>query len=260
MAQYHSPTVVQPTIPNGDMTPLERLLLTRIFEAEPDGDGLYFFSETGPCETLELAVADLHAVLTGSVGVASTAGDCFATRLADIGDYETRIDVDLSAMFCGTDQDSARGQAWKLILQDIVQRSPTLDHVTVVSAFICTKMRADGFGGVAVLITADAIKSKSTSDILEDFLAETAADPESARSHVLLRLDESAVRAEIAEVIETDETVTALTVDAVADADIHAACCAVLEQTDLSEERGAAVFRAALAAIREAERRRAAST
>ena len=81
-----------------------------------------------------------------------------------------------------------------------------------------------------------------------------------ARSHVLLRLDESAVKAEIAEVIATDETVTDLTADAVTDADIHAACCAVVECTDLSEERGAAVFRAALAAIREAERRRAAST
>jgi hypothetical protein len=81
-----------------------------------------------------------------------------------------------------------------------------------------------------------------------------------ARSHVLLRLDESAVRDEIAEVIATDEAVTGLTADDVTDADIHAACCAVVEQTDLSEERGAAVFRAALAAIREAERRRTAST
>ena len=47
--------------------------------------------------------------------------------------------------------------------------------------------------------------------------------------------------------------------NAVTDADIYAACCAVVEQIDLSEERGAAVFRAALAAIREAERRRTAS-
>jgi hypothetical protein len=77
---------------------------------------------------------------------------------------------------------------------------------------------------------------------------------------VLLRLHESAVKAEIAEVIATDETLTGLTADAVTDADIHAACCAVVECTDLSEEQGAAVFRAALAAIREAERRRAAST
>jgi hypothetical protein len=259
MTDYHSPTVVQSTIPNTDMTPLERLLLTRIFEAEPDGDGLYFFSETGPCETFELAVADLRAAFTGSVEVASTAGDYFATRMANIGNRDTHMVVDLSSMLSEIGQGSARGQVWELILQDIVRRSPTLDHVTVVSAFTCTKMRPDGFGGMAVLITADAVKSKSTSDILEDFLAERAADPEPARSHVLLRLDESSVRAEIAEVIGTDETVSALTVHGVTDADIHAACCAVVEYTDLSEERGAAVFWAALAAIREAARRRAAS-
>jgi hypothetical protein len=92
-----------------------------------------------------------------------------------------------------------------------------------------------------------------------DLLAQGVADLGPARSHVLLRLDESAVRAEIVEVIATDETMTGLTADAVTDADIHAACCAVVEQTDLWEERGAAVFRAALAAIREAKRRRAAS-
>jgi hypothetical protein len=33
-------------------------------------------------------------------------------------------------------------------------------------------MRPDGFGGMAVLITADAIVGKSTSDLLEDFLVE----------------------------------------------------------------------------------------
>jgi len=81
-----------------------------------------------------------------------------------------------------------------------------------------------------------------------------------ARSHVLLRLDESAGRAEITEVIATDETMTGLTADAVTDADIHTACRAIAECTDLSEERGAAVFRAALAAIREAERRRRAAS
>ena len=92
-----------------------------------------------------------------------------------------------------------------------------------------------------------------------DLLPQRVADLEQARSHVLLRLDESSVRAEVAEVIAIDETLTGLTADAVTDSDIHAACCAVVEQTDLSEELGAAVFRAALAAIREAKRRRAAS-
>jgi len=103
----------------------------------------------------------------------------------------------------------------------------------------------------------DNLASESANDT--DLLPQRVADLEPARSHVLLRLDESSVRAEIAEVIATDETVTTLTADAVTDADIHAACCVVVEQTDLSEERGAAVFRAALAAIREAKRRRAAS-
>ena len=101
------------------------------------------------------------------------------------------------------------------------------------------------------------LASESPNDT--DWLAQRGADLEPARSHVLLRLDESSVRAEIAEVIATDETVTGLTADAVTDADIHAACRAVAECTDLSEERGAAVFRAALAAIREAQQRRAAS-
>jgi hypothetical protein len=103
----------------------------------------------------------------------------------------------------------------------------------------------------------DSLASESANDT--DLLAQRGADLEPARSHVLLRLDESSVRAEIAEVIATDETMTGLTADAVTDADIHAACCAVVEQTDLWEERGAAVFRAALAAIREAKRRHAAS-
>ncbi len=60
--------------------------------------------------------------------------------------------------------------------------------------------------------------------------------------------------------IAVDETLTTLTADDVTDVDIHAACCAVVEQTDLSEELGAAVYRAVLNAIREAERRRTAST
>jgi hypothetical protein len=48
MTDYHTPTVVQPTIPNIDMTALERLILGRVFDTETDGDGLYFFAETGP--------------------------------------------------------------------------------------------------------------------------------------------------------------------------------------------------------------------
>jgi len=40
MADYFSPTVIRPTIPAADITALERLLLSHIFNAEPDGEGL----------------------------------------------------------------------------------------------------------------------------------------------------------------------------------------------------------------------------
>ena len=76
------------------------------------------------------------------------------------------------------------------------------------------------------------------------------------RAHVLVQLDEARVRDQIAPIIESDPELTQLTADAITDADIQAACIAVSAQTDLSEERGAAEFRAALAAICEAERRK----
>jgi hypothetical protein len=37
-------------------------------------------------------------------------------------------------------------------------------------------MRPDGFGGMAVLITAAAVMGKSTSDIIEDLLNEAVPD------------------------------------------------------------------------------------
>jgi hypothetical protein len=43
----------------------------------------------------------------------------------------------------------------------------------------------------------------------------------------------------------------------ISDGDIRIACLAVVEQSDLSEERGATEFRTALAAIRHAELRSA---
>ena len=93
-------------------------------------------------------------------GIPSAAADRIAERLREAGDDATDVEIDLS------------GDSWEFIFQDIVRRSQTLDHVSAVAAFTCSKMRPDGFGGMATLITADAVKGKSTSDILEEFLAE----------------------------------------------------------------------------------------
>ena len=73
--------------------------------------------------------------------------------------------------------------------------------------------------------------------------------------HVLLRLVEAKVRAQIAQIIEADASLTPIAAGAVTDVDIRAGCIIVAERSNLAEEQGSAVFKAALAAIREAEQR-----
>lgn len=249
MANCYTPTVVQPAIPYADMTPLEQLLLTRIFESEPSDDGLYLFAEIMPADQIALPVETLRNALAASNGVASKATTFVVDRLKDVDGDCADIELDLSVT------------SWEFIFQDIVKRSATLDHVTVVCAFTCSRMRPDGFGGMAILITADAIKGKSTGDILCDFIDEAEHGALAAAPgfgvHVLLCLSEEHVRAEIGHIIEANEALATIAADAVTDADIRAGCLFAVEKTDLREERGSAIHRAALAAIREAERRQA---
>ena len=174
MADYFEQTVVQQTIPTADMTPLERLLLSRIFECEPDGDGCYFFAQESPSTMIFATRAELEAALASSPDIESAAHRYVTEQLAAANADATEIDLDLS------------GTSWEFFFQDIVKRSKTLAYISVVAAFTCSKMRPDGFGGMAVLITRNAIVGKSTNDLLEDFLAEAGLDggeaPEAATS------------------------------------------------------------------------------
>ena len=247
MANYDQPTVIQPTIPAAAMTPLERLLLTRIFDSEPDGEGLYFFAEESPSDMIWVDLAELRAALAASEFAESIANAYVAERLAKYSLDAAEVELDLS------------GTSWAFFLQDIVRRSPTIEYVTAITSCTCSKMRPDGFGGMVVLITADAIKGKGTDDILCELLdehenGELLAAP-GFGVHVVLSLDEQKVRAAIPSIIETDATLTGLTDDAVTAEDIRAGCYAAIAQTDLSEEQGSAVFNAALAAIHLAQQR-----
>ena len=68
--------------------------------------------------------------------------------------------------------------------------------------------------------------------------------------HVLAQLQEDRVRDQIASIIETDPDFAGLSPNAVSDRDIRDACLSVAACIDLSEEVGAAEFRASLAAVR----------
>ena len=162
MADYYTPTVIQQTIPEADMTPLERLLLSHIFDAERDGEGWYFFSEQGPADMILVECTALEAALAQSQAhdenVANTLVREHLTKLQAAEPDAPLVDLDLSTT------------SWEFIMQDIVRRSPTLNYVSVVSSFTCSRMRPDGFGGMVVVISAGAILGKSTNDLLEEFI------------------------------------------------------------------------------------------
>ncbi|MGH7100133.1 MAG: hypothetical protein ACREE4_21140 [Stellaceae bacterium] len=143
----------------------ERLLLTSIFSAETDGDSLYFYAEEGPSDLAVIDRGELEEALAASREAAdSRAASFIAELLAQLGKDEVEVELDLS------------GTSWEFFIQGIVRRSPRLRHVSVVSSFTCSKMRSDGFGGMAVLITAERIRAKSAADLIEDFLKEAGLE------------------------------------------------------------------------------------
>lgn len=165
MADYAFPTVVQPSLPVADMTPLERLILGYVFEAENDGDRITYCSCEGPCEFICVAIGDLRVAWRGSRDRGESAiGGHVAALLARFDpergeNVRETIDIDLTEAAI----------SWDRMLQDIVRRSATIHEIEVTASFTCSKMRPDGFGGSAMLITADAIRYKSTTDIFEEF-------------------------------------------------------------------------------------------
>ncbi len=166
MADYYTPTVVEPMIPLTAMLPIERLFLAQVFSEEVDGETAYYCSDDG---TSDLIYLDAEAVRS-ALNAASAETSSLARKLIDeqpdaiLGDEEIELDD------CG--------DLWADVLQDIVRRSPDLDHLTVTMAFTCSKMRPDGFGGLAMLITASSIRSESTHTLFDRFYKEAAANGE----------------------------------------------------------------------------------
>ncbi len=163
MADYHSPTVIRNTIPNVDMTPLEFLLLTNIFESEQHESGTYFYSEIGAEDFIWVKQSELREALDVSCDSDSQIRQTVESQLAPADPDEEEIELDMS------------GMSWEYILQDIVRRSSTLEYIEVVGAFTCSRMCFDGFGGMAIFVTAEQVKWCSTISFLSDCFAEFEA-------------------------------------------------------------------------------------
>jgi hypothetical protein len=241
MADYHFPTVVRPSMPAHAITRLELALLTGMFEYEPDGDAIYFYSSEGPSDTIWLDIAELKDMLEDEAMPSSTIGEMVRHKLDEAGADETELELDLSDL----------GEA--AIFQNIVRRCDQLDHVAIVSAWTCTKMRPDGFGGAVTIVTGDHVLSSSTCEMERRLLdraeyGELGCAPGHGR-HGILTLREEDVRSTVANVQKAYAEADVGVVE-VADELIRQACIAVIARLDLDEQLRRIKFDAAMTAIR----------
>lgn len=154
MSDYYQQTVVHQPIPHDCMAPLERWLMDRIFEHEPDGENCeYYFASECPATEVEF---------DESFEVAREQSQSLCAELcAEVAHHADGSLVDLNAVHFST------------VLQSIVKRNrDRLPYVTAESGFTCSKMRPDGFGGASWLITPDEIAFQSTGEWLEAELEE----------------------------------------------------------------------------------------
>ena len=160
MANYYSPTIVQPKIPLIDITPLEKLILSQIFCAEEDQGELYLYSDEGPLSLLFLSTAELRGAFAASAAIESRIASFIEARIKEAPGDSATIEVDCSD-----------GElSYPFILQDILRRSKTVPYITVVASYSCSRMRPDGFGGSATLVTPTVIDGSSTYQILEELI------------------------------------------------------------------------------------------
>lgn len=66
--------------------------------------------------------------------------------------------------------------SWRAVVR---AASRKLSYVSAVSSFTCSLMRADGFGGMVVVISPIAILGKSTNDLLEEFIEQVMPSADS---------------------------------------------------------------------------------
>lgn len=164
MADYHSPTIVRPDIPRGAMSLLEHRLLIGMFSHEGGEDAVYFFAEDYVNDLLHLDLPEVHRLLEDDPFPDSYAVTVIREHLRKLDPAEGELALDMSVI------------GYEGIFQDIVKRCDALDDVEVVAAWTCTKMRPDGFGGMATLITADAIETMSTASFLDEARSRLRSD------------------------------------------------------------------------------------
>ncbi len=166
MADYYTPTVVEPIIPATDILPIEAMFLAQVFTEDVENGTAYYCSEAGASDLVFLDPKEVREALAVTDHASSRLVAMLLDEHTDAIQGDEEIELDMA------------GDLWPDVLQDIVRRSSEIDHVMITMAFTCSKMRPDGFGGLAMMITADKIRSESTHTLFDRFYTEAAANGE----------------------------------------------------------------------------------
>jgi len=163
MADYYTQTVIHQEIPERLIAPFERLLLAEVFENENRDAAIYYYASERPNDFITLDRRAVENALS-TCRVRSRVRSALVETLLKSDPEQDYFDFDLTA-----------ASDYTTILQDIVRRSKgELPYLTIAAAYTCSKMRPDGFGGMATIITPSRILYHSTYNVLEAFEARRA--------------------------------------------------------------------------------------
>lgn len=165
MDDLETTVVITPAIPVDDMTLLERLVLSHVFDAVETDGGLLLYSDRGAARHLRIPAHELtNAYMMSRAVPHSEINRIIAGVWKSWCEQEEpgkTVAVDLSET------------SWEFILKDIVARSTALAEIRVLEWYRHPSQNPDSFGTNIMLVTANEIVGRNSDDFFEEMRAET---------------------------------------------------------------------------------------
>jgi hypothetical protein len=152
-----------PALPIADITPLEKLILSKVLDCAEIDEGLELYTDTGPMNPIVVSRRELmEAMDTPDQANESLLKRFVRERVLSIlpaedPDLDGVVFVDLSEF------------PWHFVVQDIIIRSPTARELVVIQWISDPSQRPDTFGASVSLITENGIFQATSEDLLADF-------------------------------------------------------------------------------------------
>jgi hypothetical protein len=157
MADYYTPTVIVPNIPEAELSKFELFILTQLFDSEDHSGALYFHHPQISFRECSYPVGQLRTILHAyNPDVNSQSQDIWNLIVDNELPEDMLIPIELDEDYLVK------------LLEGVVERSKVLKRVDIVQSYMCNKMRPDGFGGKRIIITKDNTDIIDTSDLSDE--------------------------------------------------------------------------------------------